>query len=84
MSKIQSATVRLVMKKCKVNSIGEHPIYLSVCYNGRKEKSTGIFIEERYWNPLREEIRSSAPNSIILNNLKMVGVYFPTIFLHQD
>lgn len=68
MSKVQSATVRLVMKKCKVNSIGEHPIYLSVCYNGRKEKSTGIFIEERYWNPLREEI------------LKMVGVLIPTIF----
>lgn len=69
MSKVQSATVRLVMKKCKVNSIGQHPIYLSVCYNARKEKSTGIFIEERYWNPLKEEIRSSAPNSIILNKM---------------
>lgn len=69
MSKVQSATVRLVMKKCKVNSIGEHPIYLSVCYNGRKEKSTGIFIEERYWNPLREEIRKGCKNAPVLNKM---------------
>ena len=69
MSKVQSATVRLVMKKCKVNSIGEHPIYLSVCYNGRKEKSTGIFIEERYWNPLREEIRKGVANAPVLNKM---------------
>lgn len=65
MSKVQSATVRLVMKKCKVNSIGQHPIYLSVCYNARKEKSTGIFIEERYWNPLKEEVRKGCNEPLI-------------------
>jgi hypothetical protein len=69
MSKVQSATVRLVMKKCKVNSIGEHPIYLSVCYNGRKELSTGVFILERYWNPLKEEVRKGCANAPVLNKM---------------
>ena len=69
MSKVQSATVRLVMKKCKVNSIGEHPIYLSVCYNGRKELSTGVFIHERYWNPLKEEVRKGCANAPVLNKM---------------
>ena len=69
MSKVQSATVRLVMKKCKVNSIGEHPIYLSVCYNGRKELSTGVFIHERFWNPLKEEVRKGCANAPVLNKM---------------
>lgn len=69
MTKVASATVRLVMKKSKVNDMGEHPIYLSVCFNGRKERSTGVFILERYWNPLREEIRKTCPNAPVLNKM---------------
>lgn len=57
MTKVSSATVRLVLKKSKVNDMGENHIYLSVCFNGRKERSTGVFILEKYWNQLREEIR---------------------------
>ena len=31
MTKVSSSTVRLVLKKLKANSLGENPIYLSVC-----------------------------------------------------
>lgn len=69
MTKVSSATVRLVLKKVKVNGLGENPIYLSVCFNGRRERSTGVFILERYWNSLREEIRKSCPNAPVLNKM---------------
>lgn len=69
MTKVSSATVRLVLKKSKVNDMGENPIYLSVCFNGRKERSTGVFILEKHWNQLREEIRKSCPNYPILNKM---------------
>lgn len=49
--------------------MGENPIYIVVCFGGRKEKSTGVFINERYWNPLREEIRKSYPNAPVLNKM---------------
>ena len=69
MTKISSASIRLVLKKNRMNSSGENPIYIVVCFNGRKEKSTGVFINERYWNPLREEIRKSCPNFAVLNKM---------------
>ena len=69
MTKVSSATVRLVLKKLKANSLGENPIYLSVCFNGRKEKSTGVFISQKYWNAQREEIRKNCPNAPVLNKM---------------
>ena len=69
MTKISSASIRLVLKKNRSNSLGENPIYIVVCFGGRKEKSTGVFISERYWNPLREEIRKSCPNYAVLNKM---------------
>lgn len=69
MTKISSASIRLVLKRNKVNAIGENPIYLSVCFGGRKEVSTGVFIQERFWNPLREEIRKACPNAPVLNKM---------------
>ena len=69
MTKISSASIRLVLKKNRSNSMGENPIYIVVCFNGRKEKSTGVFINERYWNPLREEIRKTCPNAPVLNKM---------------
>lgn len=69
MTKVSSASIRLVLKKNRSNALGENPIYIVVCFNGRKEKSTGVFVQERFWNPLREEIRRTCPNSIILNKL---------------
>lgn len=52
-----------------MNKIGENPIYLVICFGGRKEVSTGVFVFEKYWNPLREEIRKSCPNAPVLNKM---------------
>ena len=69
MTKISTASIRLVMKKNRSNSVGEHPIYIVVCFNGRKEKSTGVFVAEKYWNPSQEVIKKSCPNSAVLNKI---------------
>lgn len=69
MSKVSSASIRLVLKKNRENSLGEHPIYLIVCFNGRKELSTGVFIQERFWNPLKEEVRKGCANAPVLNKM---------------
>lgn len=69
MTKISSASIRLVLKKNRSNSAGENPIYLVICFNGRKEVSTGVFINERYWNSNREEIRKTCPNAPVLNKI---------------
>lgn len=69
MTKISSASIRLVLKKNRSNSLNENPVYIVVCFGGRKEKSTGVFISERHWNPLREEIRKSCPNYAVLNKM---------------
>lgn len=67
--KVTSATVRLVIKKLKLNKNGESPIYLSVCFHGRLEKSTGISINPKFWDEKREIIKSSAPNAPVLNKM---------------
>ena len=69
MTKVSSASIRLVLKKNRSNSIGENPIYLVVCFNGRKEISTGVFIQERYWNPIKEEVRKGCANAPVLNKM---------------
>lgn len=35
MAKLSSASIRLVMKKNRMNRNGEYPIYLVVCFSGR-------------------------------------------------
>ena len=69
MTKISTASIRLVLKKNRSNSAGENPIYIVVCFNGRKEKSTGVFVAEKYWNPSQEVIKKSCPNSAVLNKI---------------
>lgn len=69
MARVTSATVRLVLKKLKVNKNGESPVYLSVCFHGRLEKSTGISVLPRYWDEKREVIKGSAPNAPVLNKM---------------
>lgn len=69
MTKVSSASIRLVLKKNRSNALGENPIYIVVCFNGRKEKSTGVFVQERFWNPLREEIRKGCANAPVLNKM---------------
>lgn len=67
--KVTSATVRLVLKKNKVNKNGEHPIHVVVCFSGRHEKSTGISVKEKDWDSRRECIKASAPNAPVLNRM---------------
>lgn len=67
--KVTSATVRLVLKKNKVNKNGEHPIHVVVCFSGRHEKSTGVSVKEKDWDSRRECIKASAPNAPVLNRM---------------
>lgn len=69
MAKVSSASIRLVLKKNRVNSIGENPVYIVVCFGGRKEKSTGVFIHSRYWNAQKEEVRKGCSNAPVLNKM---------------
>jgi len=69
MAKLSSASIRLVQKLNRVNASGECPIYIIVCYSGRKEKSTGISCRVRDWNAQREEIRKGCPNAPVLNKM---------------
>jgi len=69
MAKLSSASIRLVQKLNRVNASGECPIYIIVCYRGRKEKSTGISCRVRDWNAQREEIRKGCPNAPVLNKM---------------
>lgn len=69
MARVTSATVRLVLKKLKVNKNGESPVYLSVCFHGRLEKSTGISILPKYWDEKRETIKPGCPNAPVLNKM---------------
>lgn len=69
MARLSSASIRLVQKLNRVNASGECPIYIIVCYRGRKEKSTGISCRVRDWNAQREEIRKGCPNAPVLNKM---------------
>lgn len=67
--KVTSATVRLVLKKNKVNKFNEHPIHVVVCFSGRHEKSTGVSVKEKYWDARRECIKPGCPNAPVLNKM---------------
>lgn len=69
MAKLQSASIRLVQKMNRQNKNGEYPIYVVVCYKGRKEKACGISCLSKYWDGKREEIKRSCPNSAVLNKM---------------
>lgn len=67
--KVTSATIRLVLKKNRVNKFNEHPIHVVVCFSGRHERSTGVSCQEKYWDSRRECIKASAPNAPVLNKM---------------
>ena len=69
--KTSSAIVRLVLKKNRRNRFGEYPIYVVISFHGRVEKATGVSIQEKYWNSVREEIKGSCPNAPVLNRMLM-------------
>lgn len=69
MAKLSSASIRLVMKKNRMNRNGEYPIYLVVCFGGRVEKATGVSCLSRYWDSKREVIKGQCPNAAVLNKM---------------
>jgi hypothetical protein len=69
MTKISSASIRLVLKKNRSNALNENPVYIVVCFNGRKEKATGISCRVKDWDSKREVVKSTNSNSIVFNKI---------------
>ena len=67
--KVTSATIRLVLKRSKVNKLGESPIHVVVCFHGRTEKSTGISVKPKDWDEKREQVKKSCPNAPVINKM---------------
>lgn len=69
MARLQSASIRLVQKMNRQNKNGEFPIYIVICFKGRKEKASGISCLPKYWDGVREVIKKSCPNAAVLNKM---------------
>lgn len=69
MSKLSSASIRLVQKKNRKMKDGTYPIYLVVCFHGRLERKTGVSCLERDWDAKRECVKKSCRNAPILNHM---------------
>ena len=69
MARLQSASIRLVQKMNRQNKNGEFPIYIVICFKGRKEKASGITCLPKYWDGVREVIKKSCPNAPVLNKM---------------
>jgi integrase/recombinase XerD len=63
------ATVRLILKKDKLNKEGEAPLYIRIIKD-RKAKfiSLGIKIKPKDWNEKQARVKKSHPNSQRMNN----------------
>lgn len=62
------ANFRFVLRTGKKDSANRSPIFLRVTSHYRvKFISTGRKIQERFWNKDREQVRSSHPNSVEVN-----------------
>ena len=63
------ATVRLILKKDKLNKEGEAPLYIRIIKD-RKAKfiSLGIKIKPKDWNEKQSRVKKSHPNSQRMNN----------------
>lgn len=69
MAKLQSASIRLVLKRNRVQVDGTYPIYLVISFFGKKEKSTGVSVLEKHWDVVREQVRKGCPNAPVLNRM---------------
>lgn len=63
------ATLKFVLRTNKRKADGTIPVFLRITEN-RKSRfvSTGITIEERHWNPDKEEVRRSHPQYAVFND----------------
>ena len=64
------ATIKVLLKKNKVNKVtGNYPIYIRV-YNGKTEwTSLGIEVPEELWDSSKEQVKNKFPNSARINHL---------------
>ena len=69
MSKLSSASIRLVQKLNRKNKNGEYPVYIVVCWRGRIEKSCGVSCLQKDWDSKREVVKRSCSNSVVLNKM---------------
>lgn len=64
------ASIKPLIRKNKVNQLGEAPLAIRVTYN---RKSTFVFIGHRldpkFWDEGKSRVKKSHPNSVRLNNL---------------
>ena len=67
MPKISRPTAKLVIKTQQPNRNGEFALVIRVQYNGRKDRSTGIWVLPKYWDDKRQCIKDRYPNSQLLN-----------------
>lgn len=67
MTRLTTASIKLVMKKSKTNKLGEHPIVLTVSFNGRVEKATSVYLLPKHWDADREQVKRSHPNYLALS-----------------
>lgn len=71
--KTQSATIHLVQRTSRPKPDGTCPIVLSVQWQGRKERYTGISCTPNQWDTKEELLKKNCPNSAQLN-IKLKGM----------
>ena len=70
MAKVNSATVRLVLKKNRKMRNGEYPVYLVVCYHGRLEHSCGVSCLSKHWDEKGERIKNNPVQNKLIQDMK--------------
>lgn len=65
--KVETAVIRLVLRRNKTLANGQHPIMLRVSFRGMKEKSTGYSCRERDWDCKNECLKRVYPNASTIN-----------------
>lgn len=70
MAKVNSATVRLVLKKNRKMRNGEYPVYLVVCYHGRLEHSCGVSCLSKHWDEKGERIKNNPIQNKLIQDMK--------------
>lgn len=64
-----NATVKLILRRDKRRPDGTAPVHVRATYARRtKERSTGIWVEEKKWNPARQQVRKSHPLAVVFNS----------------
>lgn len=73
---MNNASVRLILRESKKKKDGTAPVWIRITAN-RKSRyiSTGVYIEPKYWNNKKQQVRASHPIAPALNaSLKEAGL----------